>query len=840
MANDKENVQPLVRTPENVATASPLAAKSDSVVAQHRDWLDRIRSHTGSDPLAIWDRYLLWVKDADPPAYRTALRSCVQETALLEQYHSDARYLRVWVKYADCHSLAEQGEVLREMEAKRIGEEHALLYLAHATFLERMHDFAGARAVYEKGMRRAAEPVSKLEWNFEKFQERMASRERRSHKQAAKAQGKRKKQATPYKAASGNSALRVLPDVPPPAQTDKRLRQTEDAPAYSRRRPEMPGYLPALLAGEDGVPSSFEEGRAMAWFAARRAHVPKHSMGPTTAPSATSTPLLLDISPLHGVAVASGLPSEAVDATPSITINTRAAMEEINGMFAEALPGDDEAPEPTLTLATRAAIGAIDDMFLQELPHEAANTPRALQTPISEAGMDVEGHQQEAEEEEQGQEEDKENMGRPRTGASVCGGATSDADDRALQELTSAFAKGAVGQEAGDATAVLLVVTDAQPDSFAVLADGEQAPPSADSVSPVPATARETIDPHEAGLRERLLQALNPQIEQWPGYCSMEEEEAEAALEVLASKHCANEFIELGGEAVDQVEKDGEDTLAALKVERPPSAWEFYIARTLADRLQDRPGAMPRFAEAQALHVAGGEASLLLTGLGIFGTLQDLVNAYRIKGQTMPEPVVKFYTHELLLAARDLHCSHVIHCDIKPDNLLIRHPRSWADWDASQPATWGDAGLQLIDYGRAVDLQLLPAGVVFHADCGPGCFRCIEMQEGRPWTYQVDCYGIASVVHFMLFGEYIQVQRLTEPVSGQRSYRLKAAFKRYWDCDLWEALFNQLLNWTPLDEVPPWGSLIEQVQTCWQSNTEVGKALQTHLRKQAIMLHQDD
>lgn len=232
----------------------------------------------------------------------------------------------------------------------------------------------------------------------------------------------------------------------------------------------------------------------------------------------------------------------------------------------------------------------------------------------------------------------------------------------------------------------------------------------------------------------------------------------------------------------------------------------------------------------------------------------------------MPEPVVKFYTHELLLAARDLHCSHVIHCDIKPDNLLIRHPRSWADWDASQPATWGDAGLQLIDYGRAVDLQLLPAGVVFHADCGPGCFRCIEMQEGRPWTYQVrqkapegrrgskggrtnsfiagctdrhirtqwqvDCYGIASVVHFMLFGEYIQVQRLTEPVSGQRSYRLKAAFKRYWDCDLWEALFNQLLNWTPLDEVPPWGSLIEQVQTCWQSNTEVGKALQTHLRKQ--------
>lgn len=43
-------------------------------------------------------RYLQWVKDADTPAYRSALRRCLAALPL-EQYRGDARYLRVWVKY---------------------------------------------------------------------------------------------------------------------------------------------------------------------------------------------------------------------------------------------------------------------------------------------------------------------------------------------------------------------------------------------------------------------------------------------------------------------------------------------------------------------------------------------------------------------------------------------------------------------------------------------------------------------------------------------------------------------------------------------------------------------
>jgi hypothetical protein len=67
-------------------------------------------------------------------------------------------------------------------------------------------------------------------------------------------------------------------------------------------------------------------------------------------------------------------------ATPSITLNTRAAMDEINGMFMQALPSAEEAAEPTITFATRAAMGAIDDMFQQELPYEREEaTPRVTE-----------------------------------------------------------------------------------------------------------------------------------------------------------------------------------------------------------------------------------------------------------------------------------------------------------------------------------------------------------------------------------------------------------------------------------------------------------------------------
>lgn len=52
-------------------------------------------------------------------------------------------------------------------------------------------------------------------------------------------------------------------------------------------------------------------------------------------------------------------------------------------------------------------------------------------------------------------------------------------------------------------------------------------------------------------------------------------------------------------------------------------------------------------------------------------------------------------------------------------------------------------GLCLVDWGRGIDLHLFPDNTEFEGDCRTSGFRCIEMQEKKPWKFQ------ASLKHFL-------------------------------------------------------------------------------------------
>lgn len=74
-----------------------------------------------------------------------------------------------------------------------------------------------------------------------------------------------------------------------------------------------------------------------------------------------------------------------------------------------------------------------------------------------------------------------------------------------------------------------------------------------------------------------------------------------------------------------------------------------------------------------------------------------------------------YYAMELLRIVAELHAAHVLHTDIKPDNLLLREPvtAAFPDWQPCRPEQWQSSGLCLIDFGRAVDTALLPEGTLF-------------------------------------------------------------------------------------------------------------------------------
>ncbi|CAK9441330.1 uncharacterized protein LODBEIA_P51990 [Lodderomyces beijingensis] len=251
--------------------------------------------------------------------------------------------------------------------------------------------------------------------------------------------------------------------------------------------------------------------------------------------------------------------------------------------------------------------------------------------------------------------------------------------------------------------------------------------------------------------------------------------------------YCIISKLGQGGFApVYLIENAHNGSLAALKIEAPASAWEFFILHQIHRRLIDKPSFISHFIAAHSLwHYA--DESFLVLDYCPRGSLLDLVNC-----GTVDEVVVVFFAVELLKTVEVLHSIGVLHGDIKADNCMVRFEPSVSGWSETYVrdggAGWDAKGLTMIDFGRAVDLRSFDANARFVTRVPVDESDCVEMNEGRSWKYEADYYGVAGVVHTLLFGEYIKIDK-----TGTR-VKLKNGFKRYWQRDLWMELFDLLLN----------------------------------------------
>ena len=274
------------------------------------------------------------------------------------------------------------------------------------------------------------------------------------------------------------------------------------------------------------------------------------------------------------------------------------------------------------------------------------------------------------------------------------------------------------------------------------------------------------------------------------------------------------EVYEAELESKAQTSNDEDIGAYAVKVQESRYAkWEFVIARRLRERLPAEASAAVNWAQPTALHLLGGRSrdgddatmGALVMPFGEHGTLQDVLNSYLREGKQMHETLVMYYAVEMLRLVEWIHGAGIVHADLKPDNLLLRNGgEDWCDWAAHRPGSWTEKGLALIDFGRAIDLTMYPEEAAFVGDAGAEAFRCIEMMHGKPWTYQADCYAIASTIHCLLYGSYMDV----EITPGTKStYRQRQPLRRYWKTELWEVVFDRLLNQPTESTPPPLGSL---------------------------------
>ncbi|KAL8829829.1 MAG: hypothetical protein Q9191_001781, partial [Dirinaria sp. TL-2023a] len=215
--------------------------------------------------------------------------------------------------------------------------------------------------------------------------------------------------------------------------------------------------------------------------------------------------------------------------------------------------------------------------------------------------------------------------------------------------------------------------------------------------------------------------------------------------------------------------------VVAVKCEHPPTPWEFYIMSTLRTRLAHSRAASSILIP-YSIHLFADEGYLLERYLDQ-GTLLDLVNTAKTDAYAvLEESVAMFFTIELLRTVEAMHAAGVLHGDLKADNCLVRllpppppttHTASSTSsgaednsWDSQYHADgsrgWSSKGLTLIDFGRGIDLRAFRPDVRFIADWKTGKADCAEMREMRPWTYQVDYWGVAGVIHSLLFGKYIE------------------------------------------------------------------------------------
>ncbi|KAK5960046.1 protein kinase BUB1 PWA37_002534 [Arxiozyma heterogenica] len=261
--------------------------------------------------------------------------------------------------------------------------------------------------------------------------------------------------------------------------------------------------------------------------------------------------------------------------------------------------------------------------------------------------------------------------------------------------------------------------------------------------------------------------------------------------------YCIHSELGRGGYAIVYLAESDDGSLNALKVEKPANSWEYYILRQVELRLKDQHNVLRSIININSLHFFQDESYLILNYANQ-GTILDLVNLYRedMNGyKTLDELVCIFFTIELIKVIEALHEIKIIHGDLKPDNCMIRllpipNGEQLGNYNRFGDEGWNQKGIYLIDFGRSFDLTFFSNGTRFKSDWPIDEQDCYEMRHGLPWSYECDYFGLAGIIYCMLFGKFME----TVTDSGNNRIKLRQSLKRGWQKDIWNELFDLLLN----------------------------------------------
>lgn len=339
------------------------------------------------------------------------------------------------------------------------------------------------------------------------------------------------------------------------------------------------------------------------------------------------------------------------------------------------------------------------------------------------------------------------------------------------------------------------------------------------------------INPFDPSFQRSIVETLNPPVNQWPDVYQLSEDEATSCERALKARSANAQLHIEGVISVTVTGKIGCGSYAtifggvdhldgseiALKLEYPPCPWEWLLCKALEGRTAPEACRVIR----PRRMLLAKEFSIIIMPKSRCGTLQDLLNRYLGASMSVDQSIAAMISLEIFKAMKQLHDSKIIHNDIKPDNIT---------YDISQDGS--ELRVSLIDIGRGVDLELLPENSVLFGDSDTESFRCVEMRERTPWLWQGDAYAVACTIHCLIFGQYMEVDRVIQESTGESFIRNRSKFPRTYDNHVWENVFRTLLNVTAnsKNSPPDWECLCQEMNRLL-SDGSVAKKVPSELKK---------
>ncbi|VVC45745.1 Protein kinase domain,Mad3/Bub1 homology region 1,Serine/threonine-protein kinase, active [Cinara cedri] len=242
----------------------------------------------------------------------------------------------------------------------------------------------------------------------------------------------------------------------------------------------------------------------------------------------------------------------------------------------------------------------------------------------------------------------------------------------------------------------------------------------------------------------------------------------------------------------------------AFKIQKPACVWEWYILKEIQHRLKDSEK-ISYFVNMDNIHVFKN-GSIISMDYANYSTLLSVILAYKKKwNQSIPVTISSLFVSQVLSAVKYLHQCQIIHGDIKPDNVIVK----------SLPNTSFDTCIQLIDFGRSIDLSLYPPETTFTYTVKTADFICHEMREKLPWTYQTDYYGVAGIIYMCLMSDYMKTQKI------RKVWVPLKPFPRYIDKSFWDPIISVLLNIKSCESLPNLDEIIDKLKKYISSQQKV-------------------